>query len=85
MSLLQKKRIFPQYQELGTDVYDVDNKIFRDNSKFVTACANNNTDMIFTRPPQLSTTTLLSLAELLLSNTKIAPTGLQLKADQSSF
>ena len=85
MSLLQKKRKFPQYQELGTDVYDVDNKIFRDNSKFVTACANNNTNMIFTRAPQLGKTTLLSLAELLLNNTKTAPTGQQLKADQSSW
>ena len=57
-------------------MYDVDNKIFRDNSKFVTACANNNTNVLFTRPPQLGKTTLLSLAELLLSNTKTAPTGL---------
>ena len=70
MSLLQKKRKrkFPDYQELGTDVYDVDNKIFGD---------NNLTNVLFTRPPQLGKTMLLSLAELLLSNTETALTGLE--------
>ena len=35
------------------------------------------TSVLFTSPPQLGKTTLLSLAELLLSKTKLAPVGLE--------
>ena len=75
-SLNYRKRKFPNPQELGTDVYDVDKVVFRDNSRFVTELMKD-ANVIFTRPPQMGKTTLLSLAELLLSNTETAPEGLE--------
>ena len=75
-SLNYRKRKFPNLQELGTDVYDVDKVVFRDNSRFVTELMKD-ANVIFTRPPQMGKTTLLSLAELLLSDTETAPEGLE--------
>lgn len=70
------KRKFPQMQDQGENVYDVENRVFRDNSRFVTDLVEKN-NVLFTRPPQLGKTTLLSLAELLLSDTEKSPVGLE--------
>ena len=52
MSLLTGKRKFPQFQDMGMNVYDIEKKIFRDNSRFVTEFVDK-TNVLFTRPPQL--------------------------------
>lgn len=72
----RNKRKFPQYQEQGIHVYDTKEKVFRDNSEFVSKLISRS-NVLFTRPPQLGKTTLLSLAELMLSNTATAPEGLK--------
>lgn len=63
----KKRKTFPVIQAIGNDVYNTKEKVFRDNSSFVgkLILANN---ILFTRPPQMGKTTLLSLAELMLSD-----------------
>ena len=63
----KKRKTFPVIQAVGNDVYDTKEKVFRDNSSFVEKLilANN---VLFTRPPQMGKTALLSLAELMLSD-----------------
>jgi hypothetical protein len=74
-SNITNKRKFPTLLEYGYNVYNAEEKVYRDNSAFVESCIAH-TALLFTRPPQLGKTTLLSLADLLLSNTKNAPNGL---------
>jgi hypothetical protein len=56
-------------------VYNNQEKIFQDNSAFVEIYMTH-TALLFTRPPQLGKTTLLSLANLLLRNKESAHEGL---------
>ncbi|CAB9519599.1 expressed unknown protein [Seminavis robusta] len=62
-----KRKTFPVIQAVGNDVYNTKERKFRDNSSFVgkLILADN---VLFTRPPQMGKTTLLSLAELMLSD-----------------
>lgn len=63
----KKRKTFPVKQALGNDVYNIQEKVFRDNSSFLERLISEN-NVLFTRPPQMGKTTLLSLAELMLSD-----------------
>jgi hypothetical protein len=80
----RKKRKFPFVQDTGDDVYNVETVVFRDNSRFVTELIGKS-NVLFTRPPQMGKTTMLSLADLLLSNTKTAPSGLASYPDEANM
>jgi hypothetical protein len=69
-----KRKAFPGLFDHADGVY-TDEKVYRDNSRFVKNFIDKNA-LLFTRPPQLGKTTLLSLADMLLNKTKQAPHGI---------
>jgi hypothetical protein len=73
-SAIGKRKAFPGLFDHADAVY-TDKKVYRDNSSFVETFINKNA-LLFTRPPQLGKTTLLSLADMLLNDTKQAPRGI---------
>jgi hypothetical protein len=70
-----KRKAFPALFDHADGVY-TDDKVYRDNSRFVETFIEKNA-LLFTRPPQLGKTTLLSLADMLLNKTKEAPDGIE--------
>jgi hypothetical protein len=70
-----KRKAFPGLLETADKVYTKE-KDYRDNSRFVETFIENGNALLFTRPPQLGKTTLLSLADMLLSKAEKAPRGI---------
>jgi hypothetical protein len=74
-SAIGKRKAFPGLFDHADGVY-TDDKVYRDNSRFVEPFIAKHA-LLFTRPPQLGKTTLLSLADMLLNKTKQAPDGIE--------